>query len=317
MMSSSLTNFGGEYVAFENGQVVAINIRPGKAAANYTGDVDTAGVDLRFTARQSTPGTLSGNVVASGKRAAFSATLSGTTLTISYPSTSTTSTADQVSTTPAPLPPALVGHAKGGFQYKAPAGWTVSQGADGIVIASPNGTQQVALIATEADGAYTATQIAQSEVSAGATALSSSLLANGPVSSTEYKQAGIGLVQYTQKNKPYVSGQIIETLNFANAGSPQTVALIYEVTAPQAQFAGVCPTLINILTSIQRNSSPTAAKTTVAPKSHVPGTHGSWSTNAALSAEQDQYAATIEAETLASQESIDSSVNSFCNFLTS
>jgi len=318
MMSSSLPSFAGEYVAFASGQIVAVNIRPVGHAGNYTGDVDTAGVDKRFTARESSSNVLSGNIVAAGKKVAFDATLNGTTLTVSYPSNSTTSVVSQVSTTPAPLPPALASHAHGQFAYKSPGGWTVSQGSDGIVISSPNGAEQVSVLATEADGNYTATQIAASEVASGGTVLTSSFLANGAVSSTEYKQAGIGLLQYTSKGKPYVAGQIIETLNFASAGtSGTTVALLFEVTAPQAQFAGVCPTLINVLSSIQPNSSAKPAKTTVQSKSHVPGTHGSWSSNAAFSAEEDQYAAAIDAETLSSEESIDSSVNSFCDYLTS
>jgi hypothetical protein len=208
MMSSSLISFAGEYVAFAGGQIVAVNIRPVGHSANYTGDVDTAGVDRRFTAGESSSNVLSGNVVVSGKKTAFDAALSGTTLTVSYPSNSTTSVVSQVSTTPAPLPPALASHAHGQFAYKSPAGWTVSQGSDEIVISSPNGTEQVSVLATEADGNYTATQIADSEVASGGTVLTSSFLANGPVSSTEYKQAGIGLLQYTSKGKPYVAGQI-------------------------------------------------------------------------------------------------------------
>jgi len=318
MMSSSLTNFAGEYVAFAGGQVLAINIRPAPGADNYSGDIDTAGVDLRFTGKESSSNVLSGNVLVSSKKVAFSATLNGTTLTVTYPSTSTMSVATQVSTTPAPLPPALVSHTRTQFQYKAPAGWAATQGSDGIVISSPTGTEQVSVIATEANGIYTATQIADSEVSSGGTILTSSLLANGPVSSSEYKQAGIGLLEYTRNGKPYVAGQIIETLNFAGSGSGgTTVALVFEVTAPKTQFAAACPTLINMLASIQLNSSAKVAKTTVQSKSHVPGTSGNWSSNAAFAAEEDQYAATIEAETLYSQESINSSVNSFCNFLTS
>ena len=317
MMSSSLTSFAGEYVAFASGQILAINIRPAPGAGNYTGDVDTAGVDMRFTAKESSSGVLSGNIIASGKKVPFDATLDGTTLTVSYPSTSSTSVAQQVSATPAPLPPALVSHTHTEFEYKAPAGWTVSQGSDGILISSPTGTEQVSVIATEADGIYTASQIADSEVTSGGTVLSSSYLANGPVSSSEYKQAGIGLLQYTRNGKPYVAGQIIETLNFSGTGSGTTVALLFEVTAPQAQFAAACPTLINMLTSIQLNSAAKVGKTTVQPKSHVPGTSGSWSSNAAFAAEEDQYAATIEAETLSSEDSIDSSVDSFCDFLTS
>jgi hypothetical protein len=318
MMSASLTNFAGEYVAFDNGQILAINIRHAPGAANYTGDVDAAGVDMRFTAKESSSNVLSGNIIVSRKKVAFDATLNGTTLTLSYPSNSTTSVASQVSTTPAPLPPMLVNHTRTQFEFKAPAGWTASQGSDGIVISSPTGTEQVSVVATEASGIYTASQIANSEVASGGTVLSSSYLANGPVSSNEYKQAGIGLLEYTRNGKPYISGQIIETLNFSGVGTGgATVSLIFEVTAPKAQFAAACPTLINMLASIQLNSNSKVAKTTVHSKSHVPGTSGNWSSNAAFAAEEGQYAATIEAETLSSQASINSSVNSFCNFLTS
>ena len=184
-------------------------------------------------------------------------------------------------------------------------------------MSSRNGTEQVGVFATEADGVYTSTQIADSEVAAGGTLLSSRLLANGLVTSTEYKQAGIGTLQFTQNGTQYVSGQIIETLNFANGAGGETVTLLYEVTAPKAEFPAACPTLIDMLTSVQRNPAAKAGKSTVQSKTHVPGTSGNWSSSAAYAKTEDQYAAAIEEETLESQESIDSSVDSFCDYLTS
>lgn len=319
MMTAAVNDFAGEYVAFQNGQVLAINIRPTSSTdINYTGDVNTSGVDVRLTATESSSGTLSGNVLASGKKVAFDGSLSGKTLTITFPVAGTTDVVDQVSTTPAPLPPALVSHTRTQFKYSAPASWTVSQGSDGILISSPSGTEQVAVFGTVASGYYTASQIANSEVSAGGTIISSSYLANGLVSSTEYKQVGIGLLGYTRNKTPYVSGQIIETLNFSNAGTNgQTVALLFEVTAPKAQFPAVCPTLIDILSSIQQNTAAKVSKTTVQSKSHVPGLSGSWSTNPAYEEEEDDYIATIQGETLQSEEAVDSSVDSFCNDLLS
>lgn len=324
MMSASPASFAGEYVTFENNHVLAINIRPKSAANSYTGDVDSSGVDSRFTATESSAGVLTGKISASGKRVPFDATLSGTTLTFSYSSVSID--ASQVSATPAPLPPALARHSRSEFKYSAPGNWKISVGSDGIVMSSPNGTEQVGVIATVADGVYTASQIANSEVAGGGTILSSKYLADGLVSSTEYKQAGIGELQFTSNGTPDVSGQIIETLNFAGVGtydsqtgkySGETVTLLFEVTAPKAQFAAACPTLIDMLTSVQPNSAAKPAKTPVQSKSHVPGLSGNWSSSAAFAKDEDEYAATIEAETLSSEDSIDSSVDSFCDFLTS
>ena len=70
MMSASPVDFSGEYVAFDNGQVIAINIRDAKAANSFTGDVDASGVDRKFTAKESSSGELSGILAGPGKRVA-------------------------------------------------------------------------------------------------------------------------------------------------------------------------------------------------------------------------------------------------------
>jgi hypothetical protein len=316
MMSASPVDFSGEYVAFQNSQVIAVNIRPGKITNSFTGDVDAGGVDRKFSAKESSTGDLSGILGGPGKKAALDATLSGTTLTLTYGGASITTS--QVSTTPAPLPSKLVKHAHSEFSYSSPGNWKVSQGTDGILMSSKDGTEQVGVFATVAGGYYTSSQIADSEVAAGGTILSSKFLANGAVSSTEYKQAGIGVIQFNQNGTPYVSGQIIETLNFSNAGANgETLTLLCEVTAPKSEFPAACPTLIDMLTSIKRNPAGKVGKTPVQSKTHVPGTSGNWSSSAAYAAVEEQYAAAIEAETLYSQEGIDSSVDSFCNYLTS
>lgn len=284
LMSGSPLNFAGEYAAFDSGHVLAVNIRHGSTATSYSGDVDTAGSDVQFTASENSSNVLGGSLATSPKATPFTATLSGKTLTLSYTGTSTKYTLYLVNPTPGAIPPALVSHSTSEFKYSEPSSWKVSQGSDGILLSSSDGTEQVGVFATEANGIYTASQIAASEKSHGATILTSSYLANGSVSSHEYKQAGIGLIEFSHSGTEYVSGQIIETLNYTGVGtynaktktySGETVALLFEVTATKAEFPGIAPTLINILTSIHLNAVAKNGTPTVSGGSKVPGISGS------------------------------------------
>lgn len=212
----------------------------------------------------------------------------------------------------------LVPQTAGQFQVSAPASWTVKHGSDGILMTSRDGSEEVGLLATVANGAFTASQIVKAEVNAGGEVLAGKVLANGLVSKHEFKQAGIALVEFQKNGTDYVTGEVVETLNFATGPkSVKTVTLLAEMTAPKANFAADAHTMVDMLKSVHQHGFAKPHSAPVHSNTSVPGLSGSWSNNPAMIAVERQYTAQIEAETLFSEESIDASCDSFCDYLTS
>jgi hypothetical protein len=329
-------NFVGQYETVAGQTLFDLSLIPvGTTLGSYNGQMIANGVATKFTAKESTSNVLSGTI---GTRA-FTATLSAKTLTLTYTKSNTKLVLAQVSTTPATTPPVLTKYTSALFDYVKPASWSESQSASGIVIHSPDGTQQVGLEGSVANGIYSLSSIASAEVKAGATVLFSKVLVNQSTLTTAH-QVGVGMITFTHNGVTYASAQEIETYIYFNKGtynaqkktySGVTLTEIYEASAPRTTWVGNNATLIYMMTSIKPGSSLTTGSTPKGSKPVAfsntglidPGVAGPWSGNGLFNAYYvSNYYATAEGnllmfETLEQQEAIDAQVNEFCKYLTS
>jgi SdrD B-like domain len=315
------TNFVGEFEEYYEDQLIVVDVRPvGTGLGSYNGDIVTNGVDLKFTGTESPSNVLSGGVSTPKGTVAFNATLSGKTMTVTYPSeVGVKDQLKRVSRTPAPAPPTLHSYTGSLFDYVAPSNWTVNQSDYGIVITSSDRTEQVGFIGTIANGVFGIEDVANSEAAAGAKFLSSKVLINQYVSASEYVQAGQATFTFTHAGTTYASAQLIETLTYYGSKT-QTLTIIYDVTAPAVQFPADSSTLIYMLSQIKLKAGAAAAFVHVKPAQddgsgyYDPGVSGDWSSSGGIFGDNPELQA--EQSSLAySASQFDQGVQSFDSYI--
>lgn len=321
-------NYVGEYEQYYNNALIVVDVRPvGSVIGNYSGDIWSDGEDLKFTATESAANALAGHATGNGQTVAFNATLSGKTLTVSYPTLGGKDVLTLVDPTPAPTPPSLYSYTGSIFNYVKPSNWNVTENSYGILITSPDGMQQVGFIGSVANGEYGINDVAQAEANAGARFLHTTVLKDGYVSSTEYVQAGEAVLTFVHNGVTYGSAQLIETFNFATGpSSVVTLTEIYEVTAPKAQWVADSPTLIFMLGSIALHPSTaiaTAAKRQITPflsyglGFYDPGVYGDWSSSGGFDYSSDPYLYDEQSSLAYSSSSFDTECDNFDSYILS
>jgi hypothetical protein len=258
-------DFAGEYVKWYDNSLIVTDIRHvGSNALQYTGDIVTNGVDAPCTMTENAGGVLTGKCTfPNGTVHKFKATVSGNTLTAVWPSDNETDVVQKVSFAPAPAAPKLAAQTGKMFSYMAPSNWTVTESNFGILIQSPDGTQQVGYIAATAPGDYDATSIVQAEKNGGTKFISSQLLDSGWTTAGGvyvYRQDSQSLTTFTHNGTVFVSGQMITTMTNPLTGTynpatktygGETLTMMAEITAPAALFIADFPITTYMLSSIK------------------------------------------------------------------
>ncbi len=286
----------GQYVGSYQGLLYEVDLRhPATNKISYSGDLVASGIDLKLTGTESAKSVLTGTIKdVYGKLQKFTATLKGKVLTVVEGGE--TSYLTKVSGTPAPPPPTLYARKGRKFSYESPSGWRTSESTQGLVIASPDGTQQVGLVGGVSLGVFGTQTIIAAEAKAGGKFLVRKGLKNGWIGTGLYEQQEADLYTFVYRGTTYASAEIVTTITNYYAGtynyntgsySGETLALIEVITAPKAQFTVDSVTLGNMLSSI-RTLAPAAGPKAAGPKAaavhpyasggfYDPGVYGDWS----------------------------------------
>jgi hypothetical protein len=344
MSSTGTVDFAGQYEIVKTGILYDVNITAGSSAGSYTGTVSSDGAAVTFSGTEPPSGVLAGQLNTSSGEVAFTATLSSKTLIVTYTATQKQVGLTQVSTTPAPVQPALESYTGSFLNYLKPADWTESQSASGIVMESRDKTEQVGAVGTVTEGANNLAAVASAEESAGATLIYGKVLGKKSTS-TEVFQSGVALITFGYKHTTYASAEAVEIYTLPKEGSYDaktktysgvTLTEIYEATAPKADFVDDSSTLLYMLKSITPNSTLTSTGSAPAGSKKVaftnpglvdPGTPGITSKSSSAdglfnSLYKSNYYDIEEGnllnyETAEQLAAVNSQVDSFCNFLTS
>ena len=231
--------------------------------SSYSGDLITPVSDEKIQATQNTGGSLSGtSQVPKGVAHTFGATLSGKTLTVTFDSSTIPFT--KVSSTPAAAPHTLASYAGSVFSYESPPSWSARQGPLGIVLQSGDKSEQVSVLGGLGSGIYGVNTIAVPQQKAGATLAVSTGHQNGWIASALYAQQADCLFLYSRNGARYATMETITTITNYNAGtynasthtySGETLTLVSQITAPEAQFVSQSARLLTMLGDIEPESS--------------------------------------------------------------
>ena len=326
-------DLSGQYVGSYNHILYEVDLRHSATVkTSYTGDLVVEGIDLKLTATEAANGVLTGTIIGvDGKPDKFTSTLKGKILTTKDVAGTTTLT--KISSTPAPAPPTLYAGKGKEFSYSAPKGWIVSQGTGGILITSPDRTQQVGLIGGVSLGVFGSGTIVAAETKAGDKFLSRKSLKTGWISSSQYEQQEIDLYTFVYKGLTYATAQLVTTVADFAAGaynpqtgtySGETLTLIALITAPKAHYTVDSVTLGNMLANIRTTAPAAKTHALVATGNqsglsgfYDPGVYGDWSDTGGFDYSSDPYLYDEQSSLAYSSAAFDDSCAAFDEYILS